>query len=635
MKSGFLRVAAVAPRVNVADVPFNLEQTLAALEHLESEGVELAVFPECGLTGYTCGDLFHSRPLLDAARGALRQLIDRSRSLRIHFIVGLPVEAGGALYNCAALVADGHVTLTAKSYVPNYNEFYERRWWAPCPTDGSVAACSEFGPVRAGVVTDCHGARVGVEICEDLWVPAPPSAKMAMEGAEVICNLSASDDLIGKYAYLRTLVTQQSARCICAYVYAGAGYGESSTDLVFDGKAMIAENGAMLEAAPRWQSEGSMVIADVDIEALRRDRMHMTTFADCARNSGAAPAPALATADDSGESDLRYRRVNPRPFVPADDSAIDERCDEIVNIQTAGLARRLDFIRCRSLTVGISGGLDSTLALLVAVRAFDRLGLDRKGIIGVTMPGFGTTGRTHSNAVRLMELLGVSIREISIVPAVNQHFADIGHDPKVHDVTYENSQARQRTLLLMDIANQTGGIVLGTGDLSELALGWATYNGDHMSMYGVNGGVPKTLVRYLVRWFAMQAEGDGELRRVLLDILDTPVSPELLPASADDTIAQRTEDLVGPYDLHDFFLYYTLRYGFSPERIMLLARKAFAGSEFTEDVIQHWLNTFCRRFFSQQFKRSCLPDGPKVGSVCLSPRGDWRMPSDASSVLWR
>ena len=633
MKDGFLRVASVAPRVYVADVTFNLNQTLGELHALEDEGVELAVFPECGLTAYTCADLFHSQTLLDAAAAALRTLIDESRDLNLGFIVGLPLRTTSGLCNCAAYIHRGSVRLTAKSYIPNYNEFYERRWWS-APDPGTTAH-SDFGPVSTHGVWQCHGALIGIEICEDLWVPRPPSEEMAMKGAEVICNLSASDDLIGKYAYLRSLVAQQSARCICAYAYAGAGYGESSTDLVFDAKAMIAENGSMLAEGQRWQADGSRVIADIDILALRRDRMHMTTFADCARNAGITPA-TTPTPDDSHpqHSDLKYRTVNPHPFIPADSNAIDDRCEEIIQIQTAGLARRLDFIKCRSLVVGISGGLDSTLALLVAVRAFDRLALDRKSIIGVTMPGFGTTGRTHDNAVRLMQLLGVSMREISIVPAVNQHFSDIGHDPSVHDVTYENSQARQRTLLLMDIANQTSGIVLGTGDLSELALGWATYNGDHMSMYGVNAGVPKTLVRWLVRWFATQQQGN-ELSHTLLDILDTPVSPELLPASADGSIAQKTEDLVGPYELHDFFLYYTLRFGFSPERIGRLARRAFTTGQYSDDTIQHWLKTFFRRFFSQQFKRSCMPDGPKVGSVCLSPRGDWRMPSDASSALWR
>ncbi len=632
MKSGFLRVAAVAPRVNVADVAFNLSQTVEALERLEREGVELAVFPECGLTAYTCGDLFHSRTLLDAAEKALEELIGRSRSLNVCFIVGLPLRSPVGLLNCAAFVGGGEVRLTAKTYVPNYNEFYERRWWTPLAP--GTEAPTKFGNAGTCGVYPCHGVNVGVEICEDLWVPQPPSVEMALSGAEVVCNLSASDDLIGKFSYLKALVKQQSARCLCAYLYAGAGYGESSTDLVFDGKAMIAENGTMLECARRWQTDGVTAIADVDIEALRHDRMHITTFADCARNTGAVQCPPAPQDHAEGESDLRYRQVRPRPFVPDDDAEIDERCAEIINIQTAGLARRLDFINCRSLTVGISGGLDSTLALLVAARTFDRLKLDRKGIIGVTMPGFGTTGRTHSNAVRLMELLGVTIREIPIGDAVMKHFADIGHDPQVHDVTYENSQARQRTLLLMDIANQTGGIVLGTGDLSELALGWATYNGDHMSMYGVNAGVPKTLVKWLVRWFAMTAGPESELRRVLLDILDTPVSPELLPASADGTISQRTEDLVGPYELHDFFLYYMIRYGFTPERIFMLARKAFSPDEYPDDEIRRWLNTFIRRFFSQQFKRSCLPDGPKVGSISLSPRGDWRMPSDASAASW-
>ena len=550
------------------------------------------------------------------------------------FVVGAPVEHCGALYNCALVFCHGLIAVVPKTYVPNYNEFYEKRWWASAPeADTSVSLCGRMIPFGTHLLVDCLGVRVGVEICEDLWTPIPPGTYAAMAGAEVIVNISASDDLIGKYDYLTSLIKQQSARTIGAYVYASAGYGESSTDLVFDGKAIVAENGSLLVSNRRWQLNPRYVVADIDIEAIRRDRLHTTSFTDCARRSGLRQyetvTASLAARHEDGTLD---RRINPLPFVPADTDGLDERCDEIINIQATALCRRLDFTHCRSLTVGISGGLDSTLALLVAVRAFDRLGLDRKGIIGVTMPGFGTTDRTHDNAVALMESLGVTKREISIVAAVNQHFADIGHDPANHDVTYENSQARERTQLLMDIANQTGGMVLGTGDLSELALGWATYNGDHMSMYGVNAGVPKTLVRHLTAYFAKTSD-DSRVRDILLDIVDTPISPELIPAAADGTIKQKTEDLVGPYELHDFFLYYMLRYGFTPRRVFFLARKAFAG-KYADDVIKHWMKTFYRRFFNQQFKRSCLPDGPKVGSVCLSPRGDWRMPSDASSRLW-
>lgn len=634
MKSGFLRVAAAAPAVNVADVDFNLSHICSALDALASEGVELAVFPELSVTAYTCADLFHSSTLLKAAEQAVAALVEKSLTLDMAFAVGVPVRFGGALYNCAAFIRGGHLDLVVKSFLPDYNEFYERRWFATLPKNSgplNLAYAGVNATLSSGTVFDWHGALVGIELCEDLWVSAPPSSSMALRGADVILNLSASDDQVGKYDYLTNLVIQQSARCICAYVYAGAGFGESSTDLVFDAKAIVAENGRMLASAPRWTSGGTWVIADTDIEAIRRDRLHTTTFADCASASGLSGCNSSTFVNDE-PSDLKYRQVSPRPFVPEGD-ALGERCAEITAIQTAGLARRLDFIKCCSLTVGISGGLDSTLALLVAVRAFDRLGLDRKGIIAVTMPGFGTTGRTYNNALSLMKGLGVTIREVPIGDAVKLHFRDIGHDPEVRDVTYENSQARERTQILMDIANQSGGIVLGTGDLSELALGWATYNGDHMSMYGVNAGVPKTLVRHLVSWFATLPEMAG-VSETLLDILDTPVSPELLPATADGHIAQKTEDLVGPYELHDFFLYYTLRYGFSPERILMLARKAFSPEQYDDATIEHWLKTFVRRFFSQQFKRSCMPDGPKVGSVCLSPRGDWRMPSDASSALW-
>lgn len=642
MHNGFLRVASCAPQVRVADVDYNLSQISAHIDELLNRNVELAVFPEMSLTGYTCADLFHNRTLIDAARRALVVLKDRSRNWPMCVVVGLPVEHNGAMYNCAAVIRAGHVHLVAKTYVPNYNEFYERRWWRPLPScmsmrvaldgDTEVTMCNES-------IFEWAGARVGVEICEDLWVPVPPSCRLAMAGAQVVVNLSASDDLIGKYDYLRKLISQQSARCLCAYAYAGAGWGESSTDLVFDGKAIIAENGSILASSKRWDPADNTVVADVDIEALERDRMHMTTFADCAEREGAdvisvshVGSPECA---DRGDDTSLLRYIDPHPFVPSDASAKEERCDEILNIQVAGLAKRLDAIGCRTLVVGISGGLDSTLALLVAVRTFDRLGLDRKGIVGITMPGFGTTDRTHNNATSLMEELGVTAMEIPIGPAVTQHFSDIGQDPSVHDVTYENCQARERTQILMDMSNRLGGIVLGTGDLSELALGWATYNGDHMSMYGVNAGVPKTLVKHLVNYYAHQPSTSDRVRSLLLDIIDTPISPELVPAAADGEILQKTEDLVGPYELHDFYLYYMLRYGFTPERIYFLARHAFTQEQYDDATLRKWLDTFMKRFFQQQFKRSCLPDGPKVGSVCLSPRGDWRMPSDASSNMWR
>ncbi len=644
MNYGYLRVAAVAPSVNVADCKYNCDQIIQWIDKLEVERVKVAVFPELSVTAYTCGDLFHSSTLLDAAVAGVERIAQHTESSNMLVVVGAPLRYNNALYNCAVAIYCGEVVaVVPKTYIPNYNEFYEKRWWASgesLPEENATIAVGT-AVVTFGVnqLVEIAGAKIGFEICEDLWTPIPPSSRAALAGADVIVNLSASNDLIGKYSYLLGLIKQQSARCIAGYVYASAGYGESSTDLVFDGKAIIAENGVILDKNERWDTSAPVAIADLDIEAIRRDRMHVSSFADCAKYENVTPYH-VETTDYIGISDVEadltgfslMRRIDPHPFVPGSDELVDSRSEEIINIQVAGLARRLDVTYSRSLVVGISGGLDSTLALLVAVKTFDRLKIDRSGIVGVTMPGFGTTGRTYNNALTLMKTLGITIREISIVPAVNQHFADINHDPSVHDVTYENSQARERTQLLMDIANQVGGMVLGTGDLSELALGWATYNGDHMSMYGVNAGVPKTLVKYLVRWFAQQTENEEE-RAALIDIIDTPISPELIPADEKGDIKQKTEDLVGPYELHDFVLYYVLRYGFAPKRIFMMACKAFEGV-YDSDTIRHWMRTFYRRFFTQQFKRSCLPDGPKVGSVCLSPRGDWRMPSDASAALW-
>lgn len=639
MHQGFFRIACASPEVRVADTRANADNIIALIDQAYKAGAEAVVFPEMCVTAYTCADLFHQQALLDGSREALRLIAAATASRRGMLVaVGAPVRHGASLYNCAVLLADGMpLCAVPKTYIPNYNEFYEKRWFESAPeaiTTVSLWRDAAEVPFGAGFTVGFNGVTLGAEICEDLWAPLPPSCALAMSGAEVILNLSASDDLIGKYAYLSQLVSQQSARCICAYAYASAGFGESSTDLVFDAKHFVAENGHMLAVNKRWQSGNQLTVTDVDIYAIRRDRMHNGSFAACGQRTGAGmPVVSVSSADSRSQScEVLLRDVNPHPFVPAAHGDLKERCEEIINIQVAGLAQRLNATGSRSLVIGISGGLDSTLALLVAARTFDRLGLAKNGITGVTMPGFGTTGRTHDNAVTLMEALGVSMREISIVPAVNQHFSDIGHNPEVHDVTYENSQARERTQLLMDIANQTGGMVLGTGDLSELALGWATYNGDHMSMYGVNAGVPKTLVRHLTQYFADTTSNENE-RAALLDIIDTPISPELIPAEPDGTIRQKTEDLVGPYELHDFFLYYTLRYGFSPSRILMLALKAFDG-KYTRETILKWEKNFFRRFFTQQFKRSCLPDGPKVGSVCLSPRGDWRMPSDASSALW-
>ena len=552
---GFFRVASVIPEVKIADVEANVNYIIEKLKELSDSGVRVAVFPELCVTGYTCGDLFHQKELIDNAASGIARLREASSEYDMMFVVGAPIEICDNLYNCAVALANGRVVaVVPKTYLPNYNEFYERRWFVPA---GSIpAGIIEWGadkaPVGTDIVINIDGVGIGIEICEDLWPPIPLSTRAALNGAEIILNLSASDDLIGKYDYLKSLISQQSARCISAYVYSSAGFGESTTDLAFDGKAIIYENGTLLAEAPRWTRHSSHVIADIDIEAIRRDRRHIMSFGDARKieENGKAVRHVPVRLTESCQEGL-IRKINPLPFVPGNGETIDARCEEIINIQISGLAQRLHVTHTKNLVIGISGGLDSTLALLVAVRTFDVLGLDRNGIIGVTMPGFGTTDRTHDNAVELMKSLKVTSREISITAAVKQHFADIGHDINVHDVTYENSQARERTQLLMDIANQVGGMVLGTGDLSELALGWATYNGDHMSMYGVNASVPKTLVRHLVKWCAATSEDTHE-RQILLDIVDTPISPELIPADETGNIKQKTEDSVGPYELHDF-----------------------------------------------------------------------------------
>lgn len=639
---GFLRVAAASPQIRVADVEGNAEVALAAVREATERGVRALVLPELNLTGYTAADLFHNRTLLHACEAALVHILDETRELPIVFTIGLPVAVAENIYNCAAVCCAGELLgLTAKKYLPNYGEFYERRWFAPAPADPVWVEFAGQGPVPlgSGLVYRCcdEGAEdmvLGVEVCEDLWVPAPPSTEMALAGATVILNPSASDEIIGKADYRRSLISNQSARLYCAYAYADASEGESTTDMVFAGENLVYENGSKLAATKLLTCD--MAIADVDLDRLVAERRRSTTWART------DDAPEATTVEFSFEGVLAEEpvlrdacdidRVFPRaPFVPADHGDLAERCETILDLQTAGLKTRLAHTGTKAAVIGLSGGLDSTLALLVTVRAFDALGLPRTGITAVSMPGFGTTHRTKSNAESLARDLGVSFREVSIHAAVEQHFKDIEHDPAVQDVTYENSQARERTQILMDLANQAGGFVIGTGDLSELALGWATYNGDHMSMYAVNASVPKTLVRHLVR-YAADVFG-GRIAEVLLDILDTPVSPELLPPTGDGEIAQKTEDLVGPYELHDYFLYYLLRFGFEPGKIYRMALKSFEGV-YDAKTVHTWLRTFYRRFFAQQFKRSCLPDGPKVGSVTLSPRGDWRMPSDASSRLW-
>lgn len=634
MNYGFVKVAAAVPHVKVADCKSNASQVEKEIIIADGKGVEIIVFPELCLTGYTCGDLFAHRLLLENAEMGLMQILNNTRQLDIISILGMPVALNGVLLNAAVVIQKGKVLgVVPKTYLPNYKEFYEKRWFTSAAqvSEKTVRLCGQVVPMDSALLFDTANATFGIELCEDLWAPVPPSSALAMQGAEIIFNLSADNEGVGKHAYLRSLIAQQSARCIAGYVFSSCGFGESTTDVVFAGNGLIYENGALLAAGKRFCLDEQVVTAEIDVERLRAERRMNTTFAAC-RVQVAPGVPARIATEYVNPRDLALTRTfDPHPFVPQG-AELDERCEEIFAIQVAGLVQRVTHTRAKSVVVGISGGLDSTLALLVCVRTFDKLGLSRKGIIGVTMPGFGTTDRTHTNAVDLMEALGITRREVSIRAACLQHFEDIGHDPEVHDVTYENSQARERTQILMDIANQTGGLVVGTGDLSELALGWATYNGDHMSMYGVNASVPKTLVKHLVAWVAAYS-ADEASRRTLLDIVATPISPELIPAAADGSISQVTEDLVGPYELHDFFLYYFLRFGFSPSKIRFLAVRTFKGA-YTEETIEKWLKTFCRRFFNQQFKRSCLPDGPKVGSVSLSPRGDWRMPSDASSDAW-
>ncbi len=629
MKYGFIKVAAAVPAVKVGDVVYNVQQIESLIAQAEGKGVEVMVFPELCLTGYTCQDLFREQLLLDKAEEGLLMLLDFTRKLDVISIVGLPVVINGLLYNCAVVIQHGTILgVVPKTYLPNYGEFYEKRWFASAQDLNPAEIYLAGSPVSVSaepiIFSTGDDVKFGIEICEDVWAPIPPSNNLALAGADIIFNLSASDELIGKHRYLCSLLAQQSARTISAYVYASSGFGESTQDVVYGGNAMVFEDGSLLVDGERFSLQPQIQVAQVDVERLRMERRQNTTFINAQRHSSARHIAAKPVAPRDFEL---IRQVDAHPFIPKDGD-MQQGCEEILNIQVAGLAKRLYHIGASKAVIGISGGLDSTLALLVTVKSFDKLGLDRKGIIGITMPGFGTTDRTYNNAMALMKALGVTIREISIAKAVTQHFEDIGHDMQKHDVTYENSQARERTQILMDVANQVNGIVIGTGDLSELALGWATYNGDHMSMYGVNAGVPKTLIRYLVSFVAGELATD-----ILLDIIDTPISPELIPADAMGNIKQKTEDLVGPYELHDFFIYYFLRWGFSPKKIFILAQKAF-DKTYDDATIKKWLQTFCRRFFTQQFKRSCLPDGPKVGSVSLSPRGDWRMPSDASSALW-
>ena len=634
MRHGFIRTAAVTPKVEVADPKANAEEIIRLAGEAAENGAKLIVFPELSITGYTCGELFLQELLLKGAREALVQIMQKTKELDALIFVGLPWEKEGKLYNVAAAIKGGSLLgLVPKTHLPNYAEFYELRHFTPGNREADyvwVPEACEGGdevPFGTNLLFTCEelpGLCVAAEICEDVWVPNPPSIGHAMAGATVIVNCSASDETTGKEQYRESLIGGQSARLVCGYVYANAGEGESSSDLVFGGHNLIAENGKILSRSARFKNE--TIYAELDIARLVGERRRMNTFFAASRAEYTEIGFRLKK-----EETALSRRIDPMPFVPGGAKERKLRCEEIFSIQYLGLRKRLSHTHCRTAVVGISGGLDSTLALLVTVKAFDSLGLPRSGILGVTMPCFGTTDRTYRNACELVNILGATLKEVDIRRAVTTHFEDIGHDPEIHDVTYENSQARERTQVLMDLANQAGGMVIGTGDMSELALGWATYNGDHMSMYGVNAGVPKTLVRHLVRYYADTC-GDAKLSATLLDVLDTPVSPELLPPK-DGVIAQKTEDLVGPYELHDFYLYYILRFGFEPSKIYRLAGNAFAGS-YDEETILKWLKTFYRRFFAQQFKRSCLPDGPKVGSVAVSPRGDLRMPSDACARLW-
>lgn len=635
-QNGFVTVAAVSPALRLADPAANADLVIQALGKAASEGAELVVLPELCLTGYSCGDLMPHRSLLEGAITGLRKVAEATGKLGLTALVGLPIEVDGRLFNCAAFVSRGKILgVIPKTHLPNTGEFYEQRWFASARV-APVRELSSLGGVPFGTdllfrATDVPDCVVGVELCEDLWAVEPPSGGLALAGATVLCNLSASDELLTKAAYRRELVRNQSARCLAAYVYAAAGAGESSTDIVYSGHGLIAENGSVLGESERFRFDDALLVSQVDVDKLAAERRRNSTFFG-------APAPRATRSINfelghpAGHAPRLRRRFSQQPFVPSDAARRDEHCQEIFAIQSTGLARRLRHTGVRQVVLGISGGLDSTLALLVTLEAFGRLGLDKRGIIGLTIPGPGTSARTLLNARRLMETLGVTAREIPIGAAVEQHLRDIGHPAGLHDVTYENTQARERTQVQMDVANQVGGIVVGTGDLSEAALGWCTFNADHISMYHVNIGVPKTLVRHLVTW-AAHTRHVGETRAVLEDVAATPVSPELLPLAADGSIAQRTESIIGPYELHDFFLFHLVRGGFRPRKILWLAEHAFTGKHEPETIRRH-LKTFLGRFFSQQYKRSVMPDGPKVGSVGLSPRADWRMPSDAEAAAW-
>lgn len=631
MNYGFFRAAAATLKLKVADPDYNKEEIKKAIDAAVAHKARLLVTPELSVTGYTCADLFFSSALVSSAQKALGELADYTKGKNICVIVGMPVRFYNSLYNCAVVLCGGQIKgVVPKTHIANYNEFYEKRWFASGSQFAScqkISLCGFETKIGSQLFDLGGGAVLGIEMCEDLWVPSPPSGALAMHGANIIANLSASDEYVSKAQYRKELVSNQSARCVCGYVYAGASVFESTTDLLFGGVLFIAENGAVLAEGERFLRNTNLIYADIDIEKLNALRVKNMSF-----ENSSSELPLVDAKVENSHNDLKYRFVDPHPFVPADDDKRRARCSEIFSIQAGALAKRLEHVGSSGTVVGISGGLDSTLALLVCTRAMELIGKSSADILGVTMPGFGTTGRTYNNALKLMECLGVTVKEVDIKEACNLHMRDIGHDPEIKDITYENTQARERTQVLFDLANKHGKLLVGTGDLSELAMGWCTYNGDHMSMYGVNASVPKTLVRYLVEYVA--SVSPSETAKVLYDILDTPVSPELLPPDKDGNIAQKTEENIGPYELHDFFLYHFIRFGFAKEKLVRLALKAFDGV-YSKDVISKWADVFIKRFFVSQFKRSCVPDSPKVGSVSLSPRGDWRMPSDASFNIFQ
>ena len=637
---GYVRVGAAVPRLKLADCTYNKEQIVTMAKEAAAKGIRVLTFPELCITGYTCADLFMQRPLLVAAEKTIKAIASETADLNVFIVVGAPVPLDSQAFNCAVAIYKGEILgMVPKTHLPNYSEFAEERWFSSADDIlvDRIRYAGQEVPIGSDLLFAAAGIpdlKIGIEICEDLWVPIPPSSYQALYGATVLLNLSASNELSGKAHYRRRMVAQHSSSCMASYVYVSAGIGESTQDAVFGGHSLICENGEIFAETERFAQNNQLIYADIDLDILTNERRRHTTFLSHLQKAEMHRMYRLITFDMEEPESLEHwsRPLTSAPFHPAADE-VDEHCKDIFSIQTAGLARRMEHTHSDSLVIGISGGLDSTLALLVCVKACDFLGIDRSHVLGVTMPGFGTTDRTYQNALTLMKSLGITMKEIPIRDAVTQHFKDIEHDMSLHNVTYENAQARERTQILMDLANKHNGLVVGTGDLSELALGWATYNGDHMSMYGVNGGIPKTLIRVLVNWVATNGEVDAAASAALLDVLDTPISPELLPPDASGNINQKTEDLVGPYELHDFFLYHILHNAYRPAKVLWLAEKAFAG-EYDRETLLKWLKNFYRRFFIQQFKRSCLPDGPKVGEISLSPRGDWRMPTDAFSRVW-